>query len=64
MKGRKNRPAGQAKTRPKVRPPRKPYADKDDRQNLQRLGGTVRSIFGLSVPVAAAIRERSKQRLG
>lgn len=52
-----NRPAGQAKTREKKRPPRKPYVERDDGKNAERLGEALRSIFSMPHAVAKAIRK-------
>lgn len=55
-----NRPSGQAKTRPKVRPPRKPYADKDDNKNAERFQAATKAVLGLSEIQADAVRRAAK----
>jgi hypothetical protein len=58
---RRNLPAGQAKTRNKVRPPRKPYVERDDGENASRLAVAISGILGLSPPIALAIRRTRKK---
>lgn len=62
MKGRKNRPAGQAKTRPKVREPQKPYIELDDGKNSERLAKAVVGMFSLSPEALEAVRLAAKRR--
>jgi hypothetical protein len=56
MKGRRNRPAGEAKTRPGKRAARKPYVEQEDGRNFNRLNTATKQLFSLAPAEAEKVR--------